>query len=123
MSLEKIEVCEETENPYKPGTLCQQLWAACNAAKEIRLQAMREPRKPYSKRSKPLVNVIALPESEAKGKLQKGSVRNQIVQFINRQDGKIASVAAIDTFLGVNCRGHLKKLCEIGRIASFDGEV
>lgn len=113
------DTCEETENPYKPGTLSFQLWEACKAAK------VAEPERKLKVKSESKEKAVRAPKytyvvatGEGTSKLQEASSRAKILAFINKHPkGTQVSIEAISKHMGIDARGPLKKMLDRNHIS------
>jgi hypothetical protein len=119
----KEKGCKEEKNPYKPGSMSHQLWCACKASSETKRE-VKQTRKRTSSGAK-LTHVTLT--RNGKTKMQPGSIRTQIMNWITSQPGDFSkrpiAISDIDKFLGSSSRGHIQKMIEAQHLVAFSSAV
>lgn len=98
---------EET-NPFKPGTMTHQLWVASRAAPKV------EPRPRKQKADGPPKQPVSAVRATFAGTSvpQSGSIRNNVLLFIQNSPEHTATVEAVTAHIQADCRGYIQKLIE-----------
>jgi len=117
---EGVEV-DDSVNPFPPATLAHQLWVASRAATKIeprpRAVAPRDPDAP--KRSA----VVAVRATFAgRTKPQAGSIRNNVLLYVQGRPSKCATVEEIAAHIDESPRGYVQKLIETGHFVAITVE-
>ena len=109
-------------NPYKEGTLSHKLH------EEIATQQPIVPRpkaedKPVSERSKRLVINRVMATLAGDSKPQTGSVRNQVLIYIQQCENHTCTVADLEAHFQHPVRGYLQKLIEKNHLVIIEDDV
>jgi len=102
-------------NPYKEGTLSHSLHEAIQTQTPIAPRP-KAAEKPAAERSKRLVIKRVMATFMGESKPQAGSIRNQVLIFIQQSDNHTCTVEALEAHFKQPVRGYLQKLLEKNHI-------
>lgn len=118
--LTAAELAAKTNNPYKEGTMSHKLHAAIQQQQPIEPRPKASPTTPAAKRT--IINrVMATLAGDSKP--QVGSVRNQVLVFIQQCENHCCTVAELEAHFQRPVRGYLQKLIEKNHLVVIEDDV
>lgn len=119
-NLQPLTAQEAANNPYKEGTMSHKLHAAIQQQQPIEPRPKASPTTPAPKRT--VINrVMATLAGDSKP--QVGSVRNQVLIFIQQSENHCCTVAELEAHFQRPVRGYLQKLIEKNHLVVIEDDV
>jgi len=112
----------KTNNPYKEGTLSHELHKAVSGQQPIEPRPKAAEKDAKERQPRVLIHKVRA-TFEGTSRPQAGSVRGQILAWIQEQPDHTATVAALEEHFNQPVRGYLQKLVEKNHLAIVQDEA
>ena len=111
----------KTNNPYKEGTLSHELHKAVSGQQPIEPRPKAADKETKERQPRLLIHKVRA-TFEGTSRPQAGSVRGQILAWIQEQPDNTATVEALEDHFNQPVRGYLQKLIEKNHLAIVQDE-